>query len=158
MNRKYIMKVVINGVTMSSTDGKLNLPNGQEYDVDFSNPSVLIVNTGVGSSIGFKPNIKNALNDVVPAFIHNVITPDIAHGTCANQCRVKLTDINQTAIIIHPNPDTIKNALSVNQSMGCTIESTDKFGYYKVTTKPMKKNEKEYEKKGGVFAKLKSVR
>ena len=83
------MEYVVNGNKIVVADGSI---------VDFSNPKSIIINS-TDTSISDKP--------VKPAFIHNIIKPDIKYGTVRLQCSNAFTDINQTAIIIHDKKDTI---------------------------------------------------
>ena len=123
-------RFVINGV-------KIILSTGSE--IDLSDPNLPIINSAIESSI------KNGLTNIVPAFIHSVIKPDTVYGTVAQQCRMQFTGINQTAIIIHDRKDTIAKALYVNHKLGCIIKPTKEYGYWSVTTKPMRRDEKNYE-------------
>lgn len=41
--------------------------------------------------------------------------------------------------------DTIAKALYVNHKLGCIIKPTKEYGYWSVTTKPMRRDEKNYE-------------
>jgi len=123
-------KFVINGV-------KITLSTGSE--IDLSDPNLPVINSAIETSI------KNGLTNIVPAFIHNIIKPDIVHGSVAKQCRMQFTGINQTAIIVHDRKDTIAKALYVNHKLGCIIKPTKDYGHFSVTTKPMRCDEKNYE-------------
>lgn len=130
------MEYVVNGNKIVVADGSI---------VDFSNPKSIIINsTDTSINVGL----------IKPAFIHNIIKPDIEYGTIASQCRASFTGINQTAIIISEKRDTISKCLyGPDFRMGSIIKPTDKTGYWEVTTKAMKDKDVQLPK-NGLFDKL----
>ena len=119
------MEYVVNGNKIVVADGS---------SVDFSNPKSIIINDK-GICIENKTNLE----DVDGQFLHTEIE-DLEYGNVAENCRIafKHSVINQKAIIKSNSVNAIRSAL-YTLGLACSLEKTDKKGYYLVTTKSIRR-------------------